>query len=58
MSGRSISSYGIVTPTSASNSDRTVDLIVKSMALFELVVLAAPSLGGKFQIDKNYQPRK
>jgi len=50
--GRSVESYGTVTSTSASNSSLTIDHVVQSAALSELVILAASSLGGKIQIHK------
>jgi hypothetical protein len=50
--GRSATSYGTATSTSASNSSLTVDPVAQSAALSELVISAASSLGGKFQIDK------
>ena len=46
--GISAARYG----TATSTSTLTVDLVAQSVALSELVVSATPSLGGKFQIDK------
>lgn len=50
--GRSATSYGTATSTSASNSSPTVDPIAQSATLSELVISVVSSLGGKFQIDK------